>query len=510
LRVLSVVILIGMGASVAAVGGIAGAGGSGTSARGALVGADPVGTATAGTATPVAFDVAGENRRPGTHNWRISAAAGRRSGLDAYAGAVSVTAGQAVPLMVNGDGNVEVRAMRVGWYGGLGARQVWRGTLRATPTKGKPGSWQARGWATTAGWPEGDYLLRLDQGDASRYLPLTVRSPDTKGKILVLTSPLTWQAENTFGTTSSSAGSSNASSKAGKDQTVSFARPYAAGFGSGGFLADDFPVVQQAERTGRDLAYATDYDVAQDPSLTDGVAAIVVGGDSSYWTTSVRTAVRKAEDAGANLAVFGSGAGSGQIKILSGGRRLRVSAAPATPAATLRLTGVRPSCSSSDTGNTSDVVAKKWTLEDTDWWGYQNTGAKSGDTFAGLIADDVDRADTSSSGSPKRVQVLSVAQADCAGPAGTDVTDGSSVAQSAVYSTTSAGAGLFTAATGRWACAVGNTCVDGQGKHVDVPARSRRFAAQVTRNVIGIFAKPEAGRRHPASDNADQFGSQLR
>ena len=476
LRVLSVAILVGMGAAVAAVGGGGDSGEPGNEPSGALIISRPNAAPASASA---AFDVRAENQREGTPGWRISRARGTKPGLAGYAGAVSVLPGQPVPLSVSGAGSVRIRALRIGWYDGVGARQVWRGTLRARPETADPAHWQARGLADTTGWPEGHYLLRLDQGEASRYLPLTVRSADSRGRIVVLTSPLTWQAENTPAAS-----------------TVSFNRPYAAGYGSAGFLPNDAGVVQTAERTGQRIGFLTDYDVATNPALLAGAAAVLVGGDSQYWTASLRAAVRAVGNAGTNLAFFGAGTGSRQIRLVDTGRAVQISRAK--PAGSVQLTGLRPSCSGKPSRTSSDGTG--WVVSNADWWGYRGTGLQTDAVLPDLIADRVDRASGSAAGSPHPLQVLSFARTSCPSAAGP-------VPQSGVYLVRPSGAGVFAAGTGRWACALTGACPNRSGQSVRMDEKTKRAVIRITRNVITAFAKAEAGKRYPAKDSVSQYSA---
>jgi hypothetical protein len=496
LRVLSVALLVGMGATASAVGGV---NETDSHVRSGLVTARPSASASSTAAavtgalsdsqTPQAlpssgagFDVAAENQRAGTADWRITKAQGSRPGLAGYAGAVSVLPGQSVPLSVSGDGPVRIRALRIGWYGGLGARQVWQGTLRAQPETGAPGQWPARGLADTTGWPEGHYLLRLDQGDASRYLPLTVRSADNRDRIVVLTSPLTWQAENT---PAAPAGTAPAPLP-----KISFNRPYAAGAGAGGFLQHDAGIVQVAERTGQKIGFVTDHDVAADPSLLNGAAAVLVGGDSQYWTASLRKAVRAAGDDGTNLAFFGAGTGARRIRLVDDGRALQISRA--APAASVKLTGLRPSCSAPASGGAG------WVVGNADWWGYRGTGVQTGDVLPRLLGNRVDRAATSAAGSPAALQVLSFSHVPCASAA-------EPVAHSGVYFVRPSGAGVFATGVGRWACALADSCTTASGKVVRLDRNTTRVVTRVTRNVIKGFATAKAGGKLTATDNASQY-----
>jgi hypothetical protein len=587
-RLLSVVVLVGMGATVAAVGGVSQGGesdsltasgsnsrnsgsgnsrysnsvseGSTRSIRSALSAVGPYSSTPAGAGAM--FDVRAENRLGGSRDWRIGRTRGTKPGLEAYAGAVSVLAGGRVTLVVNGQGAVRIRALRIGWYDGIEARQVWQGTLQARPEPANPGEWQARGWADTTGWPEGHYLLRLDQGEASRYVPLTVRSASSQGKILVLASPLTWQAENVQPTMSKNAGSQDAGSQDGGSQdavsqdavsqdagsqdavndgsnraalakrTASFDRPYAAGYGSGGFLETDAGIIELAERTGKRLAYATDYDVAQNPALVSKAAAVLIGGDSRFWTASLRTAIRDAGSSGTNLAFFGAGTGSRQVSLLPKGRAFAMSSAE--PSTSLRLTGLRSSCAKADqadssanatgrgnagtgtnstgtgtgstgTGSTGTGTAARggsadpaaaWTISNSDWWGYEGADVHTGEVLPDLIADGTDRASTSSPGSPVPMQILSFGRILC-GPL--------TVVQSAAYQVRPSGAGVFVAGTGRWACAAAATCVDASGKHVQIDDRTRQVVVRVTSNLVDAFAKASAGKRYPARGSAPSY-----
>lgn len=414
---------------------------------------------------PGPVDVRAENRLPGTPGWRVPAGRGAVPGLSAYARAVSVRPGQSVPLAVSGTGSVSVRAFRIGWYGGARARQVWRGTVQAHVQAGAPAAWSATGWADTTGWPEGHYLLRLDatgRAAAARFVPLTVRSASAAGRVLVLTSPLSWQATNR-----------------GDDAELSFDRPYTRGAGGGGFLADDAGVVEYAERTGRRLAYATDYDLATDPALATGAAAIVTGSDSRFWPASGRAALTRAAARGTNLAFFGAGTASRTVEL--SGRTLTVSTGVSS---SVKLTGLRPSCASV----AAAPATAAWTVGDATWWGYRGARVASGRSLTGLVGLRADHAAFTAEGSPEAVQVLSYGSITCGGAYSV---------QSAVYSTRPSGAGVFTAGTARWGCALTGTCVKS--------AATRRVAATVTQNVVRTFATAKAGRAHPAEDSSSRY-----
>jgi N,N-dimethylformamidase beta subunit-like protein len=501
LRVLAVVLLVGMGATAAAVSGPAEPGKPDSD------GDKRLSTAPSGLSVvaPVAFDARAENRRPGTARWRIGRAEGSRGDLAGYANALSVLPGQRVALSVTGEGRVRVRAFRIGWYGGVGARQIWAGAVSAKPEAGRSDTPGVRGWADTTGWPEGHYLLRLDRGEAARYLPLTVRTADNRGRIVVLTSPLTWQAENRAGLPAKASTDTAQVTTADLPQ-LSFNRPYGTGYGSAGFLPNDAGIIQVAERTGRRIGYATDHDVATDPGLLSNAAAVVIGGDSRYWTASLRETIRAVQDAGTNVASFGAGTGSRRIRLIDKGRAMQVS--QAKPSGSLSLTGMHPSCPaagpqrSSGAGRVAgdtDGPAADWVVRDATWWGYRGAGVRTGDVLPDLVSNGTDRADTASADSPRPMQLLSSTEVPCrSGPKNAFET----VVQSGVYLVRPSGAAVFAPGTGRWACAVANACTDDTGSRVRLNPRTRRMVTRVTGNIINGFAEKSAGERLPAKNSA--------
>jgi hypothetical protein len=95
--------------------------------------ADPVPSAAshpaaapAGQAGPAGRWVAVENRRPGTAGWRITRL-GPPEAIQGWTDQVSAAAGERVRLYVSTTARrFQVEAYRMGWYGGHGARLVWR------------------------------------------------------------------------------------------------------------------------------------------------------------------------------------------------------------------------------------------------------------------------------------------------------------------------------------------------------------------------------------------------
>ena len=234
-----------------------------------------------------------ENSLPGDPHWEIRHL-GAANAIMGYAGAASVLTGQSFPLFVSTtSAGFRVRAFRLGWYGGDGARQVWQsGSLRGhrQNAPGLTGStntvqteWDPVVEVPTDDWPAGAYLLRLDaDSGAQRYVPVTVRSASTAGKIVLKAAVATWQAYNTWG---------------GYDLYIGPGQSYAQSVAGG----QPGPAVRP-ERRGHVPHLRAEHGQAgrvpgpaaglrrpawtstTDPHLLDGASALISRGHDEYWT----------------------------------------------------------------------------------------------------------------------------------------------------------------------------------------------------------------------------------
>ena len=257
-----------------------------------------------------------ENARPGDPHWAIRHL-GAEHEIEGYAGQVSVRQGESFPLFVSSTSpGYRVTAYRLGWYQGYGARQVWQsgplrghrqnGPVLAGPTNTIRTDWDPALDVPTDDWPPGSYLLRLDaDSGGQRYVPVTVRSETTAGKVVLKNGVETWQAYNTWGGYDLYKGPDGA--YANRSLVVSLDRPYDDN-GAAMFLTYERNVVKLAELIGLPLAYVTSMDIAADPHLLDGASALISLGHDEYWSPSERANVTAARDAGVNLAFLGANA----------------------------------------------------------------------------------------------------------------------------------------------------------------------------------------------------------
>ncbi|MBW3086426.1 hypothetical protein KEM60_02644 [Austwickia sp. TVS 96-490-7B] len=488
-------------------------------------------SATTTTDNPPGWSAAvrAENARSGDKDWYADEKFRGRPGLAAFLDRVSVRPGEDVGVYVSGKpGPVTVVAYRMGEYGGAGARQLWSGQATASeqgkstdlgqaaaeitgagPTSTDVAPWARSATVPTKDWPEGAYLIAVTSpgAGATRYVPLTVRSAHARGRMLLVSSVLTYQAYNDWGGHSLYHGPDG--SLASRARAVSFDRPYAAESGAGQFFSMDLPIIRAAEASGLPLAWVTDYDLAVQPDLVDGAAGISFGGHSEYWTAAMRARMIGAISQGTNFASFGAntaywrirmiGAASGPASVagrrdgrprviyatkdaaedpLAGSDPVNATTKfrhPPHEVAESELAGVAYDC---------NPVAGDWTVTDPTWWGYQGTGAVAGTRLKGVVGNEIDRAYTGSP-TPGPRQVVAYGTVDCRG---------ASTAYTGLYTTHPAGAGIFAAGTLGWPR--GLTSPD---------ADTARISTAITRRILSEFASAKAGARHRARDNLASY-----
>ncbi len=488
-------------------------GGSGPGSAGPNPGGPNPGGPSAATSAPSAegaappFPVA-ENKRPGTSAWRITDL-GAADAIDGYADQQSVLPGQSFRLYVSTTArSFGVDAFRFGWYSGHQARLVWasarvRGQRQtavriAAGTHMVTASWRPSLTISTANWPPGSYLLRLDASSgAERYVPITVRSASTAGAVVILNDNTTWQAYNAWGGYSLYQGPDGL--PADRGYAVSFDRPYD-GDGAVRFLAFDQATIALAERTGIPLAYETDVDLDQHPGLLAGARAVITLGHDEYYSGAMRSALLTARAAGTNLAFLGANAIYRHIRFAAGDRVIICYKAaaidplygkdnaqttqqwrdPPDPRPESVITGVFYEC---------NPVSAPWVVYDPSSWIFAGTGAYRGERFGGMVGPEYDRLNPAVP-FPRPLQVLAHSPLTC---------DGFSTYSDSVYYTVASGAGVFASGTMRWVCAMrGPSCGHG------LTRAAERFVDRATQNLLRAFATGPAGRAHPARDNLAQ------
>jgi hypothetical protein len=481
---------------VAAVGAAAVAGATGSGRRRAgPVAAVSTGRAASAPAAAVAAQgdrgpgwVVAENRRLGTRGWRI-ADPGPPDAIQGWADRVSVAQGGRVRLYVSTRaGRFRVEAYRMGWYGGLGGRLVWRspplpGRRQSPPTRTPGTDMVATHWRpsltvpVTSGWPPGDYLLKLVAPTGQRYVPLTVRDDTSHAPLVILNAVTTWQAYNRWGGRSLYVGPDGRLET--RSRVVSFDRPYGAEQGAGDFLGNEFPLVRLAESLGLDVTYWTDVDLHQHPQRLLAHHGLISLGHDEYWSTRMRRGAEAARARGVNLAFLGANAVFRHIRLEpspTGPDRQEVNYKPwsagddpawrTDPSEVTtdwrqpplddpesRLLGAEYDCNPTRAPGVV-VAAGSWLLA--------GTGVRAGTRLPDLIGDEYDRLRPTAP-HPPGVRLLLHSPVRCRGQA--------SFADATWY-TAASGAGVFDAGTGSWVCQLARVCSD------------RRSASALTARVV--------------------------
>ncbi|HEY6961582.1 MAG TPA: N,N-dimethylformamidase beta subunit family domain-containing protein [Gaiellaceae bacterium] len=279
-----------------------------------------------------------ENALPGTPGWDGPLAPD--GAVDVYASATDALPGDSVPLHVSTDPAAAYRVLvyRLGWYGGVGARQVaclpsCDGEGAGVPLGGgharADGAWVAE-WPVTdtlqvgADWTSGYYEIRAlalsgPYAGQSANTFIVVEAPDSDTAMLMQVPVDTWQAYNAWG-----GSSSYGFPGLGRPLShLSFDRPYRRDApGAQGPLGWEYPFVRFVEANGYDVSYQSDVYTDAHPESLLRHRLVAVPGHSEYWTKTMRDAFDAARDTGVNLAFLGANAAYWQVKLVDGGRTL--------------------------------------------------------------------------------------------------------------------------------------------------------------------------------------------
>jgi hypothetical protein len=462
-------------------------------------------------AAPTTTPVAVENRRPGTSGWRI-ARLGAPEAIQGWADHVSAANGDRVRLYVSSTApRFHVEAYRMGWYGGRGARLVWRsgplpGRRQPPPTLTPGTNMVATRWQPSLTvsigpvWPPGIYLLKLVAASGQRYIPLTVRDDASRAALAVMSAVTTWQAYNLWGGRNLYVGPDGRLET--RSRVVSFDRPYH-GNGAAEFLGNELPLVRLVESLGLDVTYWTNIDPHRHPQRLLAHQALVSLGHDEYWSTRMRRGAEAARARGVNLAFLGANAVYRHIRLepsATGPDRQQVNYKPwsigddpawkTDPSQVTtdwrrpplndpesRLLGAQYECNPAHADGVV-VAPSSWLLA--------GTGVRAGSRLPGLVGDEYDRVQPGAP-RPSGIEVLLHSPVRCLGAS----VRGASFADTTYY-TARSGAGVFNAATSSWVCQLSRACAKTRRSEV-----TARVVRTVTVNLLRVFASGPAGQGHP-------------
>lgn len=257
------------------------------------------------------------------HNLDVASPRGSVLWLDK----TSVTCGQTVGIHASShliseapSGARTFQALRIGWYGGSGARLVWKSnpiklTMQKTPIVKNAERMVETRWKTTLkftvgkDWTPGFYLIASisPKGAIESIAPLIVRSPLASSKLVLVHSTLTWAAYNTYGGRSLylGPGGSIVSRRLERSRIVSMDRPIE-GSGALHLDRDGITLVQFLEKEGINYDQISDVDLHQWPSVSTHYNGIVFSGHAEYFTRRMFDTITADRNQGINLAFLGA------------------------------------------------------------------------------------------------------------------------------------------------------------------------------------------------------------
>lgn len=499
---------------------LVGSGGSGDSAGSDTAAAGSSGSGVHKTSDKSVNWVVEENSRPGADGWdSVNATKGAIAG---YLDRTSALRGEQMQLYATTTApTYTVEAFRVGYYGGKGARSVWRSTelaghVQSAPFRDPATNLIEARWTDPAtipvgqDWTPGMYLLKLEAADStSSFVPVVVRDDQSAAPLAVISEVTTFQAYNTWGGCSLYQCPGIAGQKRAK--IVSFDRPYSTGNGASDFVAFDASLVSLVEELGLDVSYWTNLDMEERPNLVlgPGRTAIISLGHDEYYSRPMRDLLVRARDSGTNLAFLGANAVYRKIRWEPSwdGRPMRRMVnyrdtsdpinktepaetttqwrSPPLSAPEATIVGIQYECAPTK----ADIK-----IVDPSAWIFENTGVTDTTVLHGIEGEEYDRWFPDS---PGNLQILAHSPVTCSGK--------SSFADMSYWSTP-AGGGVFATGTNRWTCAITQAC----GPTAPVSDDDAKTVKAVTSNVLRDFSSPKAGDRHPSTANASRFWPKAR
>jgi hypothetical protein len=276
--------------------------------------------------------IVAENARQGTTSWFIDTP--RQDEIAGYFADVSYLPGDSATLYVNSNGDpFSYTVYRMGYYQGLGGRQIASGkadanTLQPAPTvagdyAGGP-KLLTTGWYSSevipvgTNWVSGYYLVKLhdDVNGGESYANFTVRAA-APAPIVINFSTNTWQAYNQWGGLSlyrDARVTPALKSVLDVAHQVTFLRPYGDEWGAGMFFNYDQPLVEWAESHGYPVSYTTDADLRFGRVAGPKTRLVIFSGHEEYYSMADRAQLLAMTAHGVSQAFFGGNAWGWQAR----------------------------------------------------------------------------------------------------------------------------------------------------------------------------------------------------
>jgi hypothetical protein len=470
--------------------------------------------------------VVAENRKGGTAFWKITGVQ-TPDGIMGYANLVQAVSGQTVNLYVSTRASTfHVESYRMGYYGGAGARLVWRsaevpGVVQPTCPVTRTTNMVSCDWSPSlsflidSSWVPGQYLLKLvGSGGQQSYVPLIVWDPASLATYVVMSGVLTDDAFNSFGGFDLYQGATSCAPQvypcSTRSKVVSFDRPYLEGNGAASYLQLVYPLTRFVEENGLDITYWTDIVLATRGNLLTNHKVLISAGHDEEWSLQMRQAAQAAAGRGVNLIFLGAS------PVL---RKVRLQPSPLGP--DREMVNYRDPQSDPFYGVDNADVSQNWwaqapanlperRLVGADYVGYNNddtfplvvsepgswlfsgTGLSLGATIPGVFSGDFQAYDRAARDNPPGVEILAHSHLR--------VTDHPDIgyADTTYYTMPSSQAGVFSSGTIGWTPAL----ADCAPRTTGCPAQVMRT---LTGNLLRVFGTGPVGLQYRSTSNWQRF-----
>ncbi|MBX3420620.1 MAG: hypothetical protein KF752_03590 [Pirellulaceae bacterium] len=362
-----------------------------------------------------------ENAQLGTRDWMLTNTRIDRSSkyrcpwVEGYASHASILPGETLSLMISTQpaSSVLIQVYRLGYYGGLGGRQVAEVGPMMCQTQSVPQPGDRRlmdcRWPTTVqlpigrDWVSGVYVAKLtEQREQLQSYIIFIVKDQRRADLVFQCADHTWQAYNRWPSQFSLYDDGQNEWHWGGQSRVSFNRPYGKycqildaplSTGSGEYFLWEFPFSHWLEAEGYNVTYVSNTDTHQDASsCLRGRGWLSVGHDE-YWTIEMFRNVSAARDQGIHLGFFSGNAVCGRVEWDADSRSLWRVGVYGPPGgmrdfeSMATLEHLPPYANELLGAHSTGPVTggADWICSLPDHWIYQQTNMQWGDRIPGLI-----------------------------------------------------------------------------------------------------------------------------
>ncbi len=267
-----------------------------------------------------------ENQLAGAQQWILTHGS-EKGEIQAYTSTDSLTPGQSLTLHVSTTAPAfTIEVFRLGFYQGLGAREVYsvqhvpglsqgyypnsgapaHGPVNCTTCTIDPTTHEvAANWIANSpldtihflsSWVSGLYFIRLTEEQTQRQwgMPVVLRNDTAQADVIMVIPFNTYQAYNYWGGVSLYHDYTPHPLAVEHAYAVSYDRPYVAGNGTQFLFSWTYQMVKLMEGEGMNVSYTTDNALDKGDTKLANYYAFVVSGHSEYWSYNMRQALTNA------------------------------------------------------------------------------------------------------------------------------------------------------------------------------------------------------------------------